>query len=59
MEKLKEDNEHLMLINGRLVRRIDRRNRIATEMLKLQKENKKLDEENRLLKKQLELSKLY
>ena len=42
MEKLKEENERLLDKNIKLAMRIDRRKRIATEMLKLQKENKKL-----------------
>tara|TARA_R100000655_G_scaffold104410_1_gene151621 strand:- start:271 stop:432 length:162 start_codon:yes stop_codon:yes gene_type:complete len=49
MEKLKEENEQLMLINGRLVRRINRRERIASELLKLQKEYKELKKKVALL----------
>ena len=55
MEKLIEENEELKYQINKLIRRIDRRERIGTEIIKLKKENKRLDEENRKLKKQVEL----
>ena len=39
---MEEKNEELMLINGNLVRRINRRERIASENLKLKAEIKQL-----------------
>ena len=57
MDKLIEENEELKYQINKLTRRIDRKERIGTEILRLKKEMKKLFDENKLLKHQLELSK--
>ena len=48
---MEEKNEELMLINGNLVRRINRRERIASENLKLKADIKQLKKEIDELKK--------
>ena len=55
MDKLIEENEELKYQINKLTRRIDRKERIGTEILRLKKEMKKLFDENKLLKHQLEL----
>ena len=50
-QRMEEKNEELMLINGNLVRRINRRERIASENLKLKAEIKQLKKEIEELKK--------
>ena len=54
---MEQENEELKYEINKLKRRIDRKERIGTEILRLKKEMKKLFDENKLLKHQLELSK--
>ena len=46
MQKIQEENEELKYQIDKLLRRQDRRDRIGTELIKIKKQNKKLEEEN-------------
>jgi len=56
---MEQENEELKWEINKLKRRMERKERIGTEIIRLKKEMKKLVDENKLLKQQLEFNKLY